>query len=228
MAGMPPHLTTGDNLLNPSAIWLIFCRRRFLKDQLQWSCLCGSRAVAAEFALSQPSGYYSLAVEGTLLNTKFALEARSRRRLEGDACDSHVPLFVGTFEHQNGASGDFTIRPQDNGELMTLGVYGTPHSIRVVKVRPDRTESPLEIHGIPDVDIRFERFGDTWHPPSVPKDEIPVKRGRGIGPGTYVGRCITTRGPAASDRVPPMVSVLATMTIAYDQLLLQHHMRGGD
>lgn len=216
------------NLLHPSATWLIFCRQRFLKSCLQWSCLSDSHEVEAEFALSQPSGYYSLAAEGTLLNTKFALEARSRRRLEGDTRDSHVPLFVGTFEHQDGASGDFTIRPQDNGELMTLGVYGTPHSIRVVKVRPNRTESPLEVHGIPDADIRFERFGEAWHTPSIPKDEIPVKRGRGIGPGTYVGRCIASPGPADSDSVPPMLSVLVAMTIAYDQLLLQHHLRGGD
>lgn len=208
--------------------WLIFCRQRFLKNCLQWSCLCDARVVEAEFALSQPSGYYSLAAEGTLLNTKFALEARSRRRLEGDTRDSHVPLFVGTFEHQDGASGDFTIRPQDNGELMTLGVYGTPPLIRVVKVLPNRTESPLEVHAIPDVDIRFERFRGEWYTPSVPKDEIPVVRGRGIGPGTYVGRCIASPGPGDSDSVPPMVSVLVTMTIAYDQLLLTHHMRGGD
>ena len=210
--------------LNSRATWLLFCRERLLKQRLQWSCVCGAREVETELALTQPSGYYSLAAVGTLHGAPFSLEAEGRSRLQGDTCDSHVPLFLGTFEHQGGVSGDFTIRPRDDGELMTLGVYGARHSIRLVKAYPNSIESPLEVHGIPDTDIRFERFGDAWHPPSVHKDIIPAKARRSF----YAGRCITEQQPADSCDVPPMLSVLVTMTVAYNQLLLAHHMRGGD
>ncbi len=212
------------SLPNPGVTWLLFCRQRFLKGRLDWTCVCGTKQIEAELALSNPSGYYSLMADGMLLGTNFKLEARSRSRLEGDTRDSHVPLFVGSFEHQGGVSGDFTIRPRPDGELMTLGVYGACPSIRVVKLWPNRTESPLEVHGISNVDICFERFGEAWHTPSIAKDAIPAEPGWQF----YSGRCITAQRTSEADGAPPMLSVLITMTIVYHQLLLQHYMRSGD
>ena len=99
-------------------------------------------------------------------------------------------------------SGAFTIRPRDDGELMTLGLYGTPHSICIVKVDPAHQESALQVHGVPDVDVRFENFQDSWHKPSAAKDELPVKPGWNY----YAGRCITSS--AIPDDSPPMVPLL--------------------
>jgi len=105
---------------NPGTTWLLFCKERVLKRRLDWTCVCWPRKVEAEFSLTCPGHVYNLAVDGLLLGAKFHLEAWSRRRLEGDVRDSHVPLFVGSFEHQGGMSGAFTIRPRDDGELTPL------------------------------------------------------------------------------------------------------------
>ena len=203
---------------NPRATWLLFCRERVLKRRLDWTCVCWPRKVEAEFSLASPGHVYNLAVDGLLLGAQFHLEAWSRRRLEGDVRDSHVPLFVGSFEHQGGLSGDFTIQPREDGELMTLGLYGTPPSIHVVKVDTAHQVSALEAQGIPDLDVRFENFHDGWHKPSLAKDELPAKPGWRY----YAGRCITKAN--FPDDSPPMVPLLAAMTVAYDQLLIRHYL----
>jgi len=101
---------------------------------------------------------------------------------------------------------------------MTLGLYGTPHSIRVVKVAPARVTCPLEVYGIPDVEVRFENFWNTWWKPSIPKNKIPARPGWKY----YAGRCISS--PAYPDSLPPMIPVLATITILETRLLVPHYM----
>src|SRR5690349_4254365 len=96
--------------------WLLFSRYRVLDSDLDIDCVCGSRRIESEFTIDRKPDYHSFTANGQLLGAKFSFEAVSRRRLPGHEKDSPTPLFVGTFCHNEGVSGNFTVRPQPDGE----------------------------------------------------------------------------------------------------------------
>ena len=154
--------------------------------------------------------------EGTLLGAKLSFEATSRRRISGDEADSIVPLFVGTFRYAGGVSGDFVIQPKLDGELMTLGVYGTPPAFRLIKTRPRESASPLEVRGFPGWDVIFE--DPVQYEISIPKREL-----RAAGnPLHFAAYCTTRANP--KDDLPPMPGVLVTMLLAYHLLLKEFYL----
>lgn len=192
--------------------WLVFCRSSgILRPREHFSCVCGEKRVIAEFAVVPRN--YGASLDGELLGATFRFEAKSRRRLAGDTADSGVPLYVGRFEHEAGASGDFTIRPKPDGELMTLGVYGAPHLFKVVKTDPARVACPVEVHGLPGMEMRFEDPNDPWHKPSFSKRELSAAG----EPRHYAGYCVAHR--VRDQTLPPMLAVLVAMTLAYQRLL---------
>ena len=171
--------------------------------------MCGTRRIEAAFSVR--SHYYNVSSEGELLGTKLSFEAKSRRRLPGDQRDSHVPLFIGTFDYAEGVSGDFMVRPKPDGELMTLGVYGAPPAFQLIQTWLNRSASPVEVRGVPDWEIHFE--DPTYYEPSIAKREL-----RAAGnPLHYAGYCIGRT--ESNENLPPMPGVLVTMLLAYDLLL---------
>lgn len=200
--------------------WLWFCRSRGIKSpREEAACVCGSRRIEAAFSVRRER-YYNASAEGVWLGAKFNFEAVSRRRLRGDERDSIVPLFIGTFNHTDGVSGDFVVRPKPDGELMALGVYGARPAFRLVKTRADTTASPVEVSGVSNWEVRFE--DPAHYEPSISKREL-----RAAGnPQYYAGYCRTQRGPR--DGLPPMPGVLITMLLAYQLLLKPFHLEPVD
>ena len=176
--------------------------------------MCGSRRIEASFSI-RPERSYNASAEGELLGATLSFEAKSRRRLPGDEEDSRVPLFVGTFNYAEGVSGDFVVRPKSDGELMALGVYGAPPAFLLIKTDPSRTESPVEIHGVPGWKIHFEDAAK--YEPSVSKKEL-----RAAGnPLHFAGYCV---GRSESNGNLPMPGVLVTMLLAYQLLLKPYYL----
>jgi len=199
---------SGDSSSIPQ--WLLFFRNRIF--DLDIDCVRGSQRVELEFIVDRERNYYNVAANGQLLGAKFSFEAFSRRRLPGDEKDSPTPLFVGTFNHTEGVSGNFTVRPQPDGELMTLGVYGAPPAFHMVKYNPHRIASPVELWGIPNWNVRFV---DPYQcEPPVPKSVI---RAGGNKPRHYSGYC--TANDSSTDGRLPMPAVLISALIAYQLLL---------
>jgi hypothetical protein len=202
---------------DPTVTWLLFCQWRGARQRMEFICLADAERIGMLVSIRRER--WNIFATGTLLGQPFRLEARSRRRLDGDERDSAVPLFSGTFNHQEGVSGEFTIAPRNHGELMTLGVLGAAPLIRVDKIWAENSISPVQVHGIPEVDLRFEQRHSYRYELSIPKNEIPSPPGA----RHYVGRC---RAPRISfGKTPPMISVLATLAIVYDELLTQHYLR---
>ncbi|HWX20349.1 MAG TPA: hypothetical protein VN578_10665 [Candidatus Binatia bacterium] len=193
--------------------WLLFCVPAFLRGRARLVFSSEELTFEATVKLKFLSAD-SIRCEGDLFGSKFKLEARSRRRLPGDVKDAIRIQFAGRFEHEEGASGDFTIRQQRDGELMRLGVYGTSPLLRVVKLEPSAVVSPLDVEGFRDARIRLER----WHRAITPPAVFPAKPAKRF----YVGRCVTEKG--CQDGIVPMASVLSTLMLVYELVLLPKYM----
>lgn len=195
--------------------WLLFCARQLLRKRARLSFICGPLHHEATVSVKSV-GIYDLSFQGDLVGAPYSMEVESRWRLPGDLKDAARIQFVGRFEHEDGVSGDFTIREQANGELMTLGIYGTPQTIRVVKIKPHLVLCPLEVLGISGADICLETGTNSWHPPTIPAGDMPKRPGR----RSYAGYC-TVNG---QDEKVPMASLLATLMLLYDFVLATHYM----
>jgi hypothetical protein len=116
---------------NEERTWDLFCRELVLRRELKLAFVCGGISCAAKVAVEYLPRH-SYACRGDLFGRPFSFEALSRNRLDENERDSHVPLFAGSFQHEGGPSGDFQVRERSDGELMTVGFFGAPRSIRAV------------------------------------------------------------------------------------------------
>jgi hypothetical protein len=198
--------------------WFLFCRWRF-PVRTEISFVRGSERIAATFATGVRGWDWS--ATGVLLGAPFSIEAFSRRRLEGDTSDSLVPLFEGTFDHTDGASGTFTAKPRTGGELLALGVYGSAQTIRVYKIDPDARVCPVEVFGIPGLRVRLEEppfsRGHLYSRKDIPKPP---------GPGFYVGTAIPDQESDATK--PPAIAVLTTLVFCYRQIITNYYVKDYD
>ncbi len=104
---------------------------------------------------------FGVACSGELFGKQYTLKALSQRRLPGDTEDATRVQFAGSFEQMDGPSGDFTIAERADGELMTLGLYGAPSSIRAVKVQSTLVICPVRFTGLGnDIELCLESPGD--------------------------------------------------------------------
>jgi hypothetical protein len=200
--------------------WLLFCRSHGIRrPQLEMVCVYGSRRIEAVFSIRRER-YYNASAEGKLLGAKFSFEAFSRRRLPGDEKDSTTPLFDGTFNFAEGVSGDFVVRPDPDGELMTLGVYGAPHAFQLIKSTTHRTASPVELRGMAGWEVRFE--DPAQYEPAIPKNAL-----RAAGnPRHYSGYCSSNKSPA--DEALPTPGVLVATLLVYQLLLKPFYLTEND
>jgi hypothetical protein len=198
--------------------WVLFCRSRALRGGEEVTFVSGTKRIEAEFSV-QSEGAYDLIVRGELLGAKLAWEARSRRRLPGDEEHSVTPLFQGTFNHAGGVSGDFVVRPKRDGELMTLGFYGAPPAVQLIKFNPIYVASPVEVRGLPGTEVSFE--DPTEYQVSITKSGLQAAVGKKLW-RYYAGYCV---GASESDEnLPPMPGVLVTMLLAYQLLLKPYYL----
>ncbi len=200
--------------------WLLSCRSHGItRPRLEIACVRGSRRIEAGFSIGRER-YYNATVEGELLGAKFHFEAVSRRRLHGDEEDSVTPLFIGSFNLAEGVSGDFTVRPKLDGELMALGVYGAPPAFHLVKTAPTHTASPIELRGIPNWTVRFEDPNE--YQPSIAKSALRLAGKT----RDYSGYC--SGSGALADDALPMPGVLIAALLAYQLLLRPFYLTSSD
>lgn len=193
--------------------WLLFCVPSIIRRRVRLVFVSGSIAREATIQVQFLRGD-SIRCEGDLFGSQFTMEALSRARLPGDVKNAVRIQFAGKFEHEEGASGDFTIREDTDGELMRLGVYGTTQLLRVVKLEPSIVLSALAVEGFSGARIRLER----WHRAMTPQTVLPAKPAKRF----YVGRSVFEKG--CPDGTVPMAAVLATLMLTYELILLPTYM----
>jgi hypothetical protein len=195
--------------------WFLFYRRA-LSPRAEVTFAHGTERITAEFNTKRRG--WDLLITGTLLGSPFSLEASSRRRLDGDTIDSHLPLFVGNFKHEDGACGEFTARPRDDGELLTLGVYGAAQSIRMCKIAPNASVCPVEVYGIRGVRLRFEEAPFTanhlFSAKAIPKP-----------PGQFHYAGVAIVETKLNGTRPPMAAVLTALLLCYKEIVTEYYVK---
>lgn len=162
-------------------IWFLYCAPMMSRIRLIF--ICGDDQF--ETRVKVRFVRYSLRCEGDLFGRRFMMEANSRRRLSGDTRDATRIQFAGWFEHEDGASGDFTIREREDGELMRLNLYGVTSAIRAMKINSRVVESPVEIYGLgADIDLRLERNTAAYRP-AIARKQLPTRPAKPF----YAGYC---------------------------------------
>src|ERR1041384_3750618 len=101
---------------NSNPAWLLFCVQNPFLNQAHLYFICGTLHFESTVRI-KCERTYDINCEGDLFGKRYELEISSRKRLPGDLKDASIIQFVGKFEHEDGPSGDFTIRSRD-GELM--------------------------------------------------------------------------------------------------------------
>lgn len=195
--------------------WFLFYRARLL-TRIEISFVRKGRRIDAQ--LKSDGRGFNCSATGRLLDSPFTIEALSRRRLDGDTSDSIIPLFEGSFKHENGASGNFTAKPRIGGELLRMGVYGADPQICACKLDPEANVCPVEVYGIPGLRVRFEE------PPFTPRhlfsaNQIP----KPPGPACYSGVAIPETD--SDDAIPPAVAVLTALVFCYHGILTAYYVK---
>jgi hypothetical protein len=195
--------------------WLLFCVQGVFRVRLFFV----HQRLQHEMEFKLKTNGYGVRCEGDLFGKRFTMEADSRARLPGDTKDATKIQFAGRLEHEDGPSGDFTIRSQANGELMSLDLYGAPTEIRAKKTDSRAVQCPLEIHGLGvDIDFRLESANDPWHPPAIRRDELPARPAKRYYAGFY-------RVPSElGGDIPPAAPVLTTFVLAHELILSRHYL----
>lgn len=98
---------------------------------------------------------FSFSVFGRLQDELYLLEASGRNRRSEEESETEL-VFEGTFEHENGCSGNFVVRPRANGELMSLGVYGASQTIKLSTASRHWWKGPVEMSGVANLSLRLD------------------------------------------------------------------------
>jgi len=190
--------------LTKGEAWMLYCRHR-PKGWLAIAFARGEQSIQAEFKLKYGRSY-AISIFGKLLGEAYLLEAFARNRRPEDESKTEV-VFEGTFEHENGCSGDFTARPRTDGEMMTLGVYGADQAIKLNLMNRRWRNGPVELSGVSNTSLRLES--------GLNLSELVI-------PNHYVG-VLRVREAEASGGLP-MIAVLTTLVLCYEEILTRHYL----
>jgi hypothetical protein len=199
--------------------WLLFLSRFNWRRQIKIEFVSEAKRHQATFTERGGRGL-DVSCTGEVSGGAFLWEAEARKNLDDNGWESAVPMFTGKFSHAEGASGDFTIRQQSNGDWMTIGVYGCSPTIRLKPADPRRLPCALDVIGIPGMEVRLESAVIPWSPPT-PSHEV-IKRAGALK--HYAGYCLAEDSPATS--LPPALATVVAMLIA-DELVLSRYFNKG-
>jgi hypothetical protein len=184
--------------------WMLYCRHQ-PKSWLEIAFARGERRIQARFKVSYGRAY-RISIFGNLLGEAYLLEAVGRNRRPEDKSESEL-VFKGTFEHEDGCSGDFAVRPRADGELMTLGVYGAEQLIKLNSMNRSWRYGPVEMSGIANTSLRLES--------GLNFSELVI-------PNHYAG-VLRVRDAETSGGLP-MITVLTTLVLGYEEILKRHYL----
>jgi len=156
---------------------------------------------------------------GELAGSFYRWQAEPRRELDG-VRRSEAPMFAGTFAHQGGPEGTFHVRRKGN-ELVTLGVFGAPHSVSGTVAESSNPDCSVVVHGLQELEVRLEH-SQMYSPPTLDDDDIRAAGDR----NDYAGYCLDPMGVAGSK--PPALSVIAALVLIDALLLREFYLRRMD
>ena len=204
---------------NQESIWCLFYIPSFSGKRDRLLFVGSQRSHEATMEVEHLPAF-GVACSGELFGKRYTLEALSQRRLPGDTEDATGLQFAGSFEQMDGPSGDFTIAERADGELMTLGLYGTPSSIRVVKVQSSLVTCPVQVTGLGnDIEVCLESPGDPLLSPIAARASMQSF----TAANSYVGYCVTKK--EYSDETVPMPALLTTFMLISELILRRYYLR---
>lgn len=129
-------------------------------------------------------------------------------------------MFAGTFAHNGGPEGALHVRRKGD-ELVTLGVFGAPHSVSGNVAESSNPDCSVIIHGLPELEVRLEH-SHMYSPTTLDGNDIRTAGDR----NDYAGYCLDPTGVAGSK--PPALSVIAALVLIDALLPREFYLRRMD
>jgi hypothetical protein len=143
--------------------WLFFVRHPRSGNGLELRFVAGNTVVSGRLEMDFPDRR-RFAAGGELAGSLYRWQAEPRRELDG-VRRSASSMFAGTFAHEGGTEGTFHVRRKGD-ELVTLGVFGAPHSVSGTVAESSNPDCSVVVHGLPELEVRLEHT-NMYSPPAL-------------------------------------------------------------
>jgi hypothetical protein len=195
--------------------WLFFVRHPRRGNGLEVRFVAGDAVVTGKLEVDS-TDQRSYSARGVVGGSAYRWQAEPRRELDG-VRRSAAPMFAGTFAQEGGTEGTFHVRRRAD-ELLTLGVFGAPHSVSGNVVESSNPDCAVIIHGLPELEVRLEH-SHMYSPPTLDDDDIRAAGDR----NDYAGYCLDPTGVAGS--APPALSMITSLVLIDALLVREFYLR---